>query len=867
MLNKSQDDDLVMSLVELALACSPEERPNYLRSACGDDTKLLEQVRSYVEWEERMNGFLLDPLYPQAREEPRLEPDDLLDGRFRIIREIAQGGMGVVYEAVDEKLERRVAIKCAKAGYRKRLPPEVRNAREISHPNVCRIHEIHTASTERGELEFLVMEFLDGETLAKWLCRGPVPEAQARTIARQLAAGLAEAHRHGIVHGDLKSNNIILTSGPDREIRAVITDFGLARIAEGASRSGPSSELAGTPSYMAPELWKGEKATPASDLYALGVIYYELVARRKPFPETERVSWEERLTRKPLRVNPKWDRLLGRCLEPDPKRRYRNGEQVAKALAPSGKRNRFLAATAAALLAIFSGVVTYERATAPKETVRLAMLPFETDSDTARLAPLVQSGVTKQLARLRGNTHTKFILTSDAKSATHMMGGSLTGNSGKIRLRSYIADQRSHGARADWQADYAPDEIRYAPVALAGTVTSTLRLPPLAIALAMTGSASQELRAAQADLRSESKSEGALAHLNRAVQLDPNSALSFATLAEAQVLRYSITRDKVWLDRAVESVRQAELRNSDFGELHHMKGLLQSLSGRYEQAIAQYERAIELEPANGDVHRHLGQAYRSDGQSEKAFASFLKAIDVDPGSYRNHEALADYYYRHGDFDSAARYFQAAVTIAPDEPNARFNLANAQISLGRFQDAEQQLRVSLGIRETPNALGALGLALLYERKESEAIPYLLQRLKIEFEQGSYVSWTHLGIAYFRTGREPESQLAFRKGVEAAQLALTRDPRSGHAHSFLAYLCARTGAPDRARSEVSQALQLSPQDNDTRWLAVLTYEALRDPDAAFGLLTTAPASVIRDLSRWPDAADLSQDPRFLGLIVKN
>ena len=93
MLNKSQDDDLVMSLVELALACSPEERPNYLRSACGDDTKLLEQVRSYVEWEERMNGFLLDPLYPQARDEPRLEPDDLLDGRFRIIREIAQGGM------------------------------------------------------------------------------------------------------------------------------------------------------------------------------------------------------------------------------------------------------------------------------------------------------------------------------------------------------------------------------------------------------------------------------------------------------------------------------------------------------------------------------------------------------------------------------------------------------------------------------------------------------------------------------------------------------------------------------------------------------------------------------------------------------
>jgi serine/threonine protein kinase len=129
-----------------------------------------------------MNGFLLDPLYPAASYEHPFEPGELLDGRFRIVREIAQGGMGIVYEAVDEKLQRRIALKCAKTGFRKRLPPEVRNATEISHPNVCKIFEIHTASTRQGEIDFITMEFLDGETLADRLTRAPLPEKEARAI-------------------------------------------------------------------------------------------------------------------------------------------------------------------------------------------------------------------------------------------------------------------------------------------------------------------------------------------------------------------------------------------------------------------------------------------------------------------------------------------------------------------------------------------------------------------------------------------------------------------------------------------------------------------------------------------------------------
>lgn len=185
---KAQDDDVVMSLVESALARPAEEREAYLESACAGDPELRQRVSDYVHWELRMNGFLLEPFHaPDAVEHP-FEPGELLDQRFRIVREVARGGMGVVYEATDQKLERRVALKCAMAGFGQRLPPEVRHATAISHPNVCKTFEIHTADTRFGKIDFLTMEFLDGETLAERLARGPVPEEEAATIVRQLCA-------------------------------------------------------------------------------------------------------------------------------------------------------------------------------------------------------------------------------------------------------------------------------------------------------------------------------------------------------------------------------------------------------------------------------------------------------------------------------------------------------------------------------------------------------------------------------------------------------------------------------------------------------------------------------------------------------
>jgi len=281
--DKRPDDELLMSLVEMALAQPEDEREAYLKSACSQSTELFDQAWNYVRWEERMKGFLLEPICPASEVENPFEAGQLLDGRFRIVKELARGGMGIVYEAMDERLDRRIAIKCAKSKYRKRLPPEVRSAREISHPNVCKIFEIHTASSRDRRTDFITMEFLDGETLTDRLQRGKLPAREAREIALQLCAGLSEAHRNQVVHGDLKSNNVILARSSGRRIRAVITDFGLARGMGSSSTTMQSGVKGGTPEYMAPELWKGEKASLASDIYALGVILYELASGRRPW--------------------------------------------------------------------------------------------------------------------------------------------------------------------------------------------------------------------------------------------------------------------------------------------------------------------------------------------------------------------------------------------------------------------------------------------------------------------------------------------------------------------------------------------------------------------------------------------------------
>jgi serine/threonine-protein kinase len=265
-------------------------------------------------------------------------PGTVLAERYRIIGLLGHGGMGEVYRADDLKLGQPVALKflpralAADPTRLERFYAEVRIARQVSHPNVCRVYDV-------GEIEgqhFLSMEFVDGEDLASLLKRiGRLPADKALDISRELCAGLAAAHDKGVLHRDLKPANVMV----DGRGRARITDFGLA-VAAGEVVRG---EVSGTPAYMAPEQLEGKGASVRSDIYALGLVLYELYTGRKTF---EGASLQE-LKRKhskeapisPSTVSPGFDpvveRVILRCLEKDPARRPASVPQVAAAL-PGG---------------------------------------------------------------------------------------------------------------------------------------------------------------------------------------------------------------------------------------------------------------------------------------------------------------------------------------------------------------------------------------------------------------------------------------------------------------------------------------------------------------------------------------------------
>ena len=853
-----------MSLVHAALAQPRERREIYLREACDEDLALFEEAWTAVAWEERMAGFLAEPVVERKNTDVAFTPGEVLEGRFQILREVARGGMGIVYEARDRKLDRRIALKIAKTEHRRTLAREVRNASEVSHPNVCKLYEIHTASTSSGPIDFITMEFLDGETLSARLKRGPLPKPEALTIARQICAGVAEAHRNQVIHGDLKSGNVILVQAPaEVPMRAVITDFGLAYRPDAAPGTIFEGQAGGTPAYMAPELRNGEKATVASDIYAMGVLLCEVFGGRRPDQMEGRASQSTATvdgspTGLRPTLEPKFDRVIARCIDPDPAARYGSAEEVLKALGPSQTRRNVLIGAAAALAAVVTGVVTYQQATAPKSVVRLSFEKLQAAPGTEQAAASLNAGLEQQLAKLKSSSTTRF---SVRGNPTHTFRGTLTPGKDRIAVHAYLSDTRTKADIKEWQGVYRAEEMKYAPVALAGVVTNAFTLDPPGAGV--NEAARADYATGLKNLRGLSRTNAALAALDRAVVADPDSALIRAALAEAQWFKYFATRDKAWLERAEESARQAELRNPDLAPVHRIVGLLQARPGRYEEAEAHYRRAIQLDPRNGDAYRRLGSAYVNSNRMPEALVALQRAVEADPTDFRNYQDLGWYFDLQSKYEDAVVQYRKAVELAPDEAEARRGLARAYQSLGRLSEAEAELRAALRLAETPALLHSLGVALMYQGRDSEAIPYIRRAVQIGPEN---LFWLlNLGVAQIRSGEISGARTSCARALELAEAELQGNPRDAYTRSALAYLTALRRDERRAESEIAQALQLAPKDSDVRFFGALTFEALGRRDATISLLTSSPTEVLSDLGRWPAVADLRRDPRFIQLLA--
>jgi serine/threonine protein kinase len=325
-----------------------EEQSRLFAELCNEDPQLESCIRGLLKAHNQGSSFLNEPAwnvldaFSSIPVPADLEEGTILSGRFKVGRRLNQGGMGAVYEAWDAELQESVALKVIRPEIAsqplviERFKQEVRQARRIAHPNVCRVYELYCH--ERGpddKVWFLAMELIEGKTLLETVREsGPLPRKRALPIIAQMISGLAAAHELGIVHRDFKTSNVMLESAPGGRQRAVITDFGLAARINTFQLDQSVQAGQGTPGYAPPEQWKDGKVSPASDQFSLGVVICELLTGK--LPVLPKLGADKHWSRARL---PAHEHLRGRiqsaicrCLEGDPEKRFSSVLELQRSL-------------------------------------------------------------------------------------------------------------------------------------------------------------------------------------------------------------------------------------------------------------------------------------------------------------------------------------------------------------------------------------------------------------------------------------------------------------------------------------------------------------------------------------------------------
>jgi len=858
-----------------------DEKCAFLDAVCKDDPALLADLVATITLESRPSQTEAlsdsDPL--------RFLKGQLVADRFEIVRLLGEGGMAAVYEAFDRKLGERRALKFPKLGHDQHIPGEARQALRVTHDNICRTHEIHTTATNRGPADFLSMELIEGETLRRRLRREPMAGDEAVEIACQLCRGLDAAHGAQVLHRDLKSNNVMLTLRGDGTPRAVIMDFGLALPVDVGSAG--MARLSGTPNYIPPERWKGGEATPAGDLYALGVILYEMLTGELPFaPGT---PWARRLSEVPelpsrsnRKPDPRWDRIVVGCLEPEPSNRFSTAAEVLRAIERTfraGPSRRWLLVAAGLALALTPVAVFRERIW-PPPLVRLAVLPFDGSMrdpavDQAAKGALFDLG--RQLESLGASSQRMVLIPLEESlrhqvinpavaasrlGATHVLTGTIEARDRGFALRAAITDTRTGVSLKRFDGEFRDTDLSSLPAALAGVVTAAFHLRQTAPArigapaYAYYAAGLAGLRAVPPDL------DKAISSFQEAVKRDADAAPAFSGLADAYLEKYRLQRDGDILARATAASERAQSLQPDSPDVLLTLGTIQELQGRTEPAIDFFKRAAELQPRNSEAWRRIGIAFQSVGRDTEAVEALRRSVQLAPDYYAPHRALGAIYYRIGRLPEAVEEFRIVTQLAPGLAEGFSNLAAALVGVGNDPEAEQALRRSISLQPTRGALNNLGVLLRFGGHDKDAVPVFEQALQAGADDAGVR--LNLANALRRVGRMAEARQHLERASELSRAALRANPRDAIARARLAYTMVRLGPLALAADEALQAARLSPSDYSVLLWAVITLDVCGRRPEALALLSDAPYERLRELRRQPDLAEFVRDPRFVDLL---
>jgi serine/threonine protein kinase/Tfp pilus assembly protein PilF len=846
-------------------------------------------------------------------------------GRYLVQRRVGAGAMGEVYLATDPTLKRSVAVKRmapqlrADREYRARFLKEAERASGATSPFVASIYDV---LQEGGEV-FLVMEYVEGTTLREKVAQ-PLSVEEFLKIAVQCAQALVSAHGRGILHCDIKPENIMLT----REGVVKVLDFGVAKR---RPRSDQTSTMdggqSGTPAYMAPEVMLNQPIDGRSDLYSLGVVFYEMLTARHPFQSTSFAAMIEKILREkpPLirsvngKVPEEVQRIVMRMLAKDAAQRQANAAELLAELreaqthtAPDDHQRALsasrpftsiwlLIACAVILAALGSyylhwrkqGSVTNSMSamSVAKQLVVLPFLASDSDPSTRAFSDGLTETLTTKLTRLPGDYALLVVPSSEvrarevhtAEQAHNVFGvnlvleGSLAQSGGVVRIKYSLVDASTlRQMRGDVITEKASD-----PFGVEDKVVESV-LSALDLELGSADRDAVKQRGTRAPAAYESylrgigylresqapeNTDSAIKGFQQALAQDPNYASAYAGLGQAYWQKYENTRDPSWISKAGEACQKAESAGSGLAATHVCLGTVLNGTGEYERAVSEFQKATEIEPSNDDAVRDLASAYENLGKPAEAEAAFQKAIELRPKSWLGYNRLGLFQASQSRYEDASKAFQRVIELAPDGNLGYSNLGGIYLAMGKYAEAIPKFEHAVKLRPTAFSYSNLATAYFYQKRYADAARTYEQAVKLENTE--YAEWGNLAEAFYWTpGKRSESAAAYRKAISLAEEQLRVNPRDAEALGYVGVYHATLQEKDPALRSINEALAADPENQEVLFNAAKVESQLGDSPKALEYLQKALAKGYSKYWAKDDPAfnGLTGDAKFQKLVGK-
>jgi tetratricopeptide (TPR) repeat protein len=447
--------------------------------------------------------------------------------------------------------------------------------------------------------------------------------------------------------------------------------------------------------------------------------------------------------------------------------------------------------------------------------------------------------------------------------ATHVLDTRMRPLGDEMAVTATLLDVQSGRTVREQSGAYPSGDPQMMTKAVVAMVTEFFRLPAVDRAEEVSGRAGAAYAEGMALVR-EAGTNGskAIACFAKAIELNPWSALPYAGLAEAQLLVFEREGGK-WLDLASANVAKAKSLNADSPPVLLVSGILAQHRGRYEEAIRDFARVTEREPANSEAWRHLAISYERTSRPDDVVITYERAIEAQPGYYRHYLSFGNFYLNGGQFDRAETLYRKVVSVAPGHAAGHINLGLALMQQGRFRDAEASLLTASRIHASAELLVNIGALYYAQERFEEALTFFERSL--HSGPPTIIRYANLGDAYRHLGRTEKAVIAYQKAMDMAEEAIARNPRDASSRVFLGLMAAQLRDRRRAEAELAQSLALEPENATVIREAAIGYEALGQRARTLAVLSRASSRVLDELSRQPDVKDLQQDGRFRQLLA--